>query len=293
MDSQGTQDVSVTDAVKPGRRSARRRRQPYAWLSAVALTLGVGVALAGAGTAQADDSVSVDSSRSASAPATAPAPALGGAVRTPGGAVRAPGGAVRGVGERSGPARTASKQVVATAAPKRSAALAAVNRRSAATAVDSRAVNVAVPTAATTTGPTTEGSAEGKLARVPAMTAAVTAPASGVLAPALAGLWDKVCKPFCDPGVDSTAPRYPLLYNLVSIVRPDLRLVAGPGLLGRNYWEGVCKLTPGCSPEVGSATPAPKNPLLYALSLFASPIRWSSPVLPGYGCWTRFGCDDY
>ena len=285
MDSQGTQQVSVTDAVKPGRRSARRRRQPYAWLSAVALTLGVGVALAGAGTAQADDSVSVDSSRSASAPATAP---------TLGGAVRIPGGAVRGVGERSGPARTANKRVVATAAPRRSAALAAVNRRSAATAVDSRAVTVAVPTAATTTGPTTEGSAEGKLARVPAMTAAVTAPASGVLAPALAGYWDKVCKPFCDPGVDSTAPRYPLLYTLVSIVRPDLRLVAGPGLLGRNYWDGVCKLTPGCSPEVGSVTPAPKNPLLYALSLIASPIRWSSPVLGGYwdACWTRFGCSD-
>ena len=149
MDSQGTQQVSVAGSVKTGRRSAGRRRQPYAWLGAGALTLGVGVALAGAGTAHADDGPSVDSAGSAkaSAPTTAAAPR---------GAVRTPGNAARGVGDRSATARTANKRVVATAAPSRSAAPAAVSRRLAATTVDSRTATVAVPTAATTTGPITK-----------------------------------------------------------------------------------------------------------------------------------------
>ena len=83
MDSQGTQQVSVTGSVKAGRRSARRRRQPYAWLGASALTLGVGVALAGAGTAHADDSPSADSARSANG-STSSAPASRGPARRAG-----------------------------------------------------------------------------------------------------------------------------------------------------------------------------------------------------------------
>ena len=143
MDSQGTQQVSVTGSVKAGCRSARRRRQPFAWLGASALTLGVGVALAGAGTAHADDSPSVVSATSAKASAPAPIPR---------GAVRAPGDAVRGVGERSARAQSADKRVAATVAPSRSAVLATVSRRVAAGSAATHSNAVAVPTASAAAG---------------------------------------------------------------------------------------------------------------------------------------------
>lgn len=88
VDSQDTQQVSVTGSIKAGRRSARRRRQPYAWLGASALALGVGVALAGAGTAHADDSTSMDSVRSAKGSA-ASAPASRGPARRAGDSIAA------------------------------------------------------------------------------------------------------------------------------------------------------------------------------------------------------------
>ena len=72
MNSYVAQNGSASTTTKTGKRSARRRRQPYAWLGASALTFGVGVALAGAGTAHADDAPSVDSTRSAKASTLAP-----------------------------------------------------------------------------------------------------------------------------------------------------------------------------------------------------------------------------
>ena len=130
MDSQDTQQVSVTGAVKAGRRSARRRRQPYAWLGASALALGVGVALAGAGSAHADDSTSVDSVRSAKDSA-ASAPAS------------------RGPARRVGDSIAASSTAAQRAAAPSTAAIAGVGGRSAAS-VSQRTQGFAAPSSAVT-----------------------------------------------------------------------------------------------------------------------------------------------
>ncbi len=130
MDSQDTQQVSVTGSIKAGRRSARRRRQPYAWLGASALALGVGVALAGAGTAHADDSTSMDSVRSAKGPA-ASAPAS------------------RGPARRVGDSIAASSTAAQRAAAPSTAAIAGVGGRSAAS-VSQRTQGFAAPSSAVT-----------------------------------------------------------------------------------------------------------------------------------------------
>jgi len=135
VNSYVAQNDSAPTTTNTGKRSARRRRQPYAWLGASAVTLGVGVALAGAGVAHADDSPSVDSARSSKAPASSAASS---------------GGAVRNVGERSAAARTANKRVGAAAVQDRSAAVATASRRVAAMTADSPAGSV---TAATTAAP--------------------------------------------------------------------------------------------------------------------------------------------
>ena len=80
MNSYVAQDIPVSTTTNTGKRSARRRRQPYAWLGASALTVGVGVALAGAGAAHADDSPAADSARSSKASASS-APASRGPAR--------------------------------------------------------------------------------------------------------------------------------------------------------------------------------------------------------------------
>ena len=132
MNSCDAQHSSESTTIKAGKRSSRRRHQPYAWLGASALTLGVGVALAGAGTAHADDSPSVDSARSAkSSAASAPAS--------------------RGPDRRAGdstPAGSAAVQRAAT--PKATAAVALAGGRSAAS-VAQRTQGFAAPSGAATT----------------------------------------------------------------------------------------------------------------------------------------------
>ena len=157
MESQGTQQVSVTGSVKAGRRSARRRRQPYAWLGASALTLGVGVALAGAGTAHADDSPSVDSARSAKGSASS-APASRGPVRRAGdsAADSTPGdGSSSSATSAARSAGSASRGDAARPARVRSAAVrtatAAANASSAASASSAVPAGAAAPAGAATT----------------------------------------------------------------------------------------------------------------------------------------------
>ena len=73
MNSRAAQLMSAPITTKTGKRSARRRRLPYAWLGAGAgaSALGVGVALAGAGTAHADDAGPADSAGSVEASSAA------------------------------------------------------------------------------------------------------------------------------------------------------------------------------------------------------------------------------
>ena len=73
MNSRAAQLMSAPITTKTGKRSARRRRLPDAWLGAGAgaSTLGVGVALAGAGTAHADDAGPADSASSEEASSAA------------------------------------------------------------------------------------------------------------------------------------------------------------------------------------------------------------------------------
>ena len=141
MDSQGTRQVSVTGSVKAGRRSARRRRQPYAWLGASALTLGVGVALAGAGTAHADDSPSVDSA--ASTKASAPAASRG---MSRGASAVKPTGAAASVA----PAQNRTVSPPATVARSSAGSAASADRRAA------TAFGIVGPSRAQTAGPTAD-----------------------------------------------------------------------------------------------------------------------------------------
>jgi len=151
MDPQAAQPMSASTTTKTGKRSARRRRQPYGWLGAGALTLGVGAALAGAGVAHADDAASAGSAR----PAEASQAAVN-SQKAPQAAVRNRGAAVRTVGEGAAPDRTANTRVVAAGTSGRSAALATVSRRAAATTVGSPSKAVVAPTtvAPTTAAPT-------------------------------------------------------------------------------------------------------------------------------------------
>jgi len=73
VNSRAAQLMSAPITTKTGKRSARRRRLPYAWLGAGAgaSALGVGVALAGAGTAHADDAGPADSASSEEASSAA------------------------------------------------------------------------------------------------------------------------------------------------------------------------------------------------------------------------------
>jgi hypothetical protein len=75
VNSRAAQLMSAPITTKTGKRSARRRRLPYAWLGAGAgagaSTLGAGVALAGAGTAHADDAGPADSASSEEASSAA------------------------------------------------------------------------------------------------------------------------------------------------------------------------------------------------------------------------------
>jgi len=73
VNSRAAQLMSAPITTKTGKRSARRRRLPYAWLGAGAgaSMLGAGVALAGAGTAHADDAGPADSASSVEASSAA------------------------------------------------------------------------------------------------------------------------------------------------------------------------------------------------------------------------------
>jgi YVTN family beta-propeller protein len=160
MDSQGTQQVPVTGLVKAGRRSARRRRQPYAWLGASALTLGVGVALAGAGTAHADDSPAVDSARSANG-STSSAPAS------------------RGPARRAGDSAVAGSSAGQRAATPSTASVPGGGGRSAAS-VAQRTQGFAAPgSAATATQPLGAASVASRAARSAVIRAARPIPAPG------------------------------------------------------------------------------------------------------------------
>jgi VCBS repeat-containing protein len=141
MDSQAAQSMSASTTMTTGKRSARRRRQPYAWLGASALTLGVGVALAGAGVAHADDAASAGSASSVNA-----SPAAVNSQKAPQAAVRNRGAAVRTVGEGAVTDRTANTRVVVAGTSGRSAVLATVSRKAAATTVGSPAKAVVAPT---------------------------------------------------------------------------------------------------------------------------------------------------
>ena len=161
MDSQGTQQVSVIGSVKAGRRSARRRRQPYAWLGASALTLGVGVALVGVGTAHADDSPSADSAMSAKG-STSSAPAS------------------RGPARRAGDsAVTGSSAVQRAAAPSTAAAVPVGGGRSAAS-VSQRTKSFAAPSsAATASQPLGAASVASRAGRSAVIRAALPTPTPG------------------------------------------------------------------------------------------------------------------
>ena len=152
MNSDTGQRISAPATTQTGKRPARRRRQPYAWLGASALALGVGVALAGAGTAHAEDSATTDSTRSAQT--SAPSAAARGAGRTADAGTATP--------------RTANKGPAATAVRSRSAARATIDRRVAAPSADSPADAVAAPTAAAAAAPTSERAVAGNAVQTPA-----------------------------------------------------------------------------------------------------------------------------
>ena len=144
MDLQAAQSMSAPITTTTGKRSARRRRQPYGWLGAGALTLGVGAALAGAGVAHADDAAPAGSAGSARS-AEASQAAVNSQKASPAG-VRNRGAAVRTVGEAAATARTANTRVVAAGTSGRSAALATVSRKVAAMTVGSPSDAVVAPT---------------------------------------------------------------------------------------------------------------------------------------------------